>query len=117
MGSPLSFRASVASTTGLHARPVTPVLARAPLQIENRVHIRFSRFGRKKAPVYRIVAIDSRKRREGRPLEWLGFYHPISKEVSLDAPNIKKWIGNGAKPTEAVEKLLKKAMVIEATPS
>lgn len=111
----LSFRANVASTRGLRAsQPARTVALRAPVQIENRVAIRFSRFGRKKAPVYRIIAIDSRKPRESRPLEWLGFYNPISKEVNLDAPNIKKWIATGAQPTEAVSKLLKRAMVIEA---
>jgi small subunit ribosomal protein S16 len=77
------------------------------------VAIRFSRFGRKQAPVYRIIAIDSKKRREGRPLEWLGFYNPISKEVNLDAPNIKKWLNTGAQPSESVKKLLKRAMVLD----
>ena len=111
----LSFRANVASTRGLSATaPARTVTLRAPLQIENRVAIRFSRFGRKHAPVYRIIAIDSRKPRQGRPLQWLGFYNPISKEVNLDAPNIKKWIATGAQPSEAVTKLLKRAMVIEA---
>jgi small subunit ribosomal protein S16 len=111
----LTCRASVASTSGLRASPVVRTIApRSPLQVEARVHIRFSRFGRKKAPVYRIIAIDSRKRRDGRPLQWLGYYDPISKAVSLDAPNIKKWLSHGAQPSESVGKLLKKAMVIDS---
>lgn len=114
MAPALSFKSSVANTRPLQAVASKPcVCARVPLQVEARVAIRFSRFGRKHAPVYRIIAIDSRKRREGRPLEWLGFYNPISKEVSLDAPNIRKWLSNGAQPSESVTKLLKKAMVLE----
>jgi small subunit ribosomal protein S16 len=110
----LSFRSSVASTSGLRASFSAPaVAARAPLVVENRVSIRFTRFGRRNKPSYRIVAIDARKRREGRPLEWLGHYDPFSKEVSLDAPNIQKWLDCGAVPTQPVKKLLKKALVIE----
>lgn len=75
--------------------------------------LRFQRFGRKKAPFYRLVAIDSRDRREGRPLERLGFYDPLKKETSLNAPAIKKWLAVGAQPTETVANLLKKAMVLE----
>ena len=92
MATLLSSRANIACTRPLQASASRSCgAARSPLQVEARVAIRFSRFGRKKAPVYRIIAIDSRKRREGRPLEWLGYYNPISKEVNLDAPNIKKW--------------------------
>lgn len=112
--SSLAFRANVASAQCLSAtRPRAVVAQRAPLTVEARVHIRFSRFGRKQAPVFRIIAIDSRKRRDGRPLEWLGHYDPISKEVNLNAPSIKKWIATGALPTESVKKLLKRAMVID----
>jgi small subunit ribosomal protein S16 len=84
------------------------------LTCDARVAIRFARFGRRNRPAYRIIAIDSRKRREGRPLEWLGYYDPISKDVSLDAPKIKKWLNVGAQPSESVTKLLKKAMVIDS---
>jgi small subunit ribosomal protein S16 len=114
MPAQLSCRAHVAQAAPLRASVVRPtVAARQALQVEARVHIRFSRFGRKHAPVYRIIAIDSRKRREGRPLEWLGFYNPLSKEVNLDAPNIKKWLATGAQPSDSVAKLLKRALVIE----
>jgi len=63
-------------------------------------------------PFYRLVAIDSAKRREGKPLEYLGYYNPMTKETQLNAPSIKKWIANGAKPSDSVESLLKKAMII-----
>ena len=114
MATLLSSRANIACTQPLQASASRSCgVARSPLQVEARVAIRFSRFGRKKAPVYRIIAIDSRKRREGRPLEWLGYYNPISKEVNLDAPNIKKWLSEGAQPSDSVAKLLKRAMVLE----
>jgi len=87
--------------------------ARAPLVVENKVAIRFTRMGRKKLPFYRIVAIDSRKRRDGAPLEYLGWYDPMKKEANLNAPAIRKWLSVGAKPSDTVSGLLKKAMVIE----
>lgn len=85
----------------------------AALQIENRVALRFQRFGRTKKPFYRLVAIDSRDRRDGRPIERLGFYDPLKKETNLNAPAIKKWLDVGAQPSETVRDLLKRAMVIE----
>lgn len=75
--------------------------------------LRFQRFGRTKAPFFRLVAIDSRDQREGRPLERLGFYDPLKKETSLNAPAIKKWLAVGAQPSPTVANLLKKAMVME----
>eukprot|EP01023_Acetabularia_acetabulum_P066502 TRINITY_DN898_c0_g2_i1.p3 TRINITY_DN898_c0_g2~~TRINITY_DN898_c0_g2_i1.p3 ORF type:complete len:120 (+),score=8.92 TRINITY_DN898_c0_g2_i1:133-492(+) len=83
------------------------------LVVENKVRIRFTRMGRKRSPFYRIVAIDSRKRRDGRPLEYLGWYNPMNKETNLNAPAIKKWIGVGAEPSDTVRNLLKKAFVID----
>lgn len=99
----------------LHVQvPVVPVVrtARMPT-VEARVSIRFTRIGRKQLPFYRIVAIDSRKRRDGAPLEYLGWYNPLSKETNLNAPAIKKWLETGAQPSDTVKNLLKKAMVIE----
>ena len=91
----------------------TVVSQRSSLVVENRVAIRFTRMGRKKLPFYRIVAIDSRKRRDGIPLEYLGWYDPMKKEANLNAPAIRKWLSVGALPSETVAGLLKKAMVIE----
>jgi small subunit ribosomal protein S16 len=93
---------------GVAARP-----SRAAVVVENRVAIRFQRYGRKKAPFYRLVAIDSRDRRDGRPIEYLGWYDPLKKETNLNAPAIKKWLGFGAQPSDTVRNLLKKAYVIQ----
>ena len=76
------------------------------------IKIRFTRMGRKKEPFYRIIAIDSRARRDGLPIQQLGWYDPIRKQSSLDAPAIKDWIAKGAQPSETVGALLKKALII-----
>jgi small subunit ribosomal protein S16 len=108
--------------TGSNLRPLQPAavqpLARgvsrtAVVSVEARVAIRFQRYGRKKAPFYRLVAIDSRDRRDGRPIEYLGWYDPLKKETNLNAPAIKKWLGVGAQPSDTVRTLLKKAYVME----
>lgn len=65
-------------------------------------------------PFFRIVAIDSKTRREGVPIERLGWYNPLNKETNLNAPAIKKWLSTGAKPTEAAARILKRAMVIDS---
>jgi len=79
------------------------------------VKIRLRRMGAKKAPFYRIVVADGRYPRDGRFIEEIGYYNPISNPVELkvDAEKAKKWIGNGAQPTDTVKALLKKANVIE----
>ncbi|KAG7675167.1 hypothetical protein Ndes2526B_g08025 [Nannochloris sp. 'desiccata'] len=111
----IAFKSSVADASSLRASAIrTPALTvRKPLVVEDRVAIRFTRMGRKKLPFYRIVAVDSRKRRDGAPLEYLGWYDPLKKEANLNAPAIKKWLAVGALPSETVERLLKKAMVVE----
>lgn len=75
------------------------------------VKIRLKRVGAKKAPHYRVVATDSRNRRDGSPIEELGYYNPISKELKLNLEAVKKWINNGAQPSETVAALIKKAEV------
>ena len=79
------------------------------------VKIRLRRMGAKKAPFYRIVVADSRYPRDGRFIEEIGYYNPISEPVALkvDAEKAKKWLGNGAQPTDTVKALLKKANVID----
>ena len=69
--------------------------------------IRLSRFGRKLAPFYRVVVIDGQKKREGEPLEVLGFWNPITKEVKVKNEELKIWVGKGAQISPAVAKLLK----------
>lgn len=88
-------------------------VARTMPVVEARVVIRFQRYGRKKLPFYRLVATDSRTKRDGAPLEFLGWYDPLKKETNLNAPAIKQWLSNGAKPSATVEGLLKKAYVIQ----
>lgn len=77
------------------------------------VKLRLKRFGKKKQPSYRLIAIDSRSRRDGRPLEELGFYNPRTKETRLDVPRIVQRLKDGAQPSETVRSLLNKAQVFE----
>ena len=73
------------------------------------VKIRLRRMGAKKAPFYRIVVADSRYPRDGRFIEEIGYYDPTKEPaiVNIDAEKSKKWIGNGAQPTDTVKALLK----------
>jgi small subunit ribosomal protein S16 len=70
------------------------------------------RFGKKKQSSFRIVAVNSTSRRNGEPLEELGFYNPRTKESKIDAEQIRLRINTGAQPTETVNSLLKKAGII-----
>lgn len=74
------------------------------------VKIRLRRMGAKKAPFYRVVVADSRFPRDGRSIEEIGTYNPMTNPatVSIDADAAKKWIANGAQPTDTVKALLKK---------
>ncbi len=79
------------------------------------VKIRLKRLGKKKAPFYRVVVADSRYPRNGRFIEEIGYYDPIAaeeKQVSIDADAAKKWLGNGAQPTDTVRDLLKKQGIL-----
>ncbi len=75
------------------------------------VRIRLARVGATKRPSYRVVAIDGRKPRDGRALEILGFYDPLTEPatVRLEDERIREWIGKGAQPSETVVKLLRQA--------
>jgi small subunit ribosomal protein S16 len=73
------------------------------------VKIRLKRVGSKKAPHYRVVAVDVRTRRDGKPLEELGYYNPQSKELKLDQEAVQRWMKNGAQPSDTVASLLRKA--------
>ena len=79
------------------------------------VKIRLRRIGAKKAPSYRIVVADERSPRDGRVVEEIGFYDPRREpvEIKVDAEKAKKWISNGAQPTDTVKALLKKSGVID----
>lgn len=79
------------------------------------VKIRLKRIGAKKAPFYRVVVADSRYPRDGRFIEEIGYFNPISnpEEIKIDADAAKKWISNGAQPTDTVKALLKKSGIID----
>ncbi len=77
------------------------------------VKLRLKRYGKKRQPSYRIIAIESKSRREARPLEELGYYNPRTKETVLETAGLLKWLRCGAQPTETVDSLLKKAGVYE----
>ena len=72
------------------------------------VKIRLARHGAQKAPYYRIVVADSRARRDGRYIEQVGTYNPLTepKKVTMDLEKIDTWIAQGAKPTETVARLI-----------
>ena len=78
------------------------------------VKIRHRRMGAKKAPFYRVVVADSRFPRDGRFIEEVGYYNPLTDpaEVKVDAEAVKKWIANGAQPTDTVKSLLKKEGIL-----
>ncbi len=77
------------------------------------VKIRLTRMGAKKNPFYRIVAVDGRQARDGEYIEQIGYYDPTKEDVKIDADLAKKWIANGAQPTDTVKNLLFKAGIIE----
>ena len=75
------------------------------------VKIRLKKFGTKQRPYYRIVVMDAKTPRDGRPIEEVGLYHPIEKEekqVRLNETKIREWIKKGAQPTTTVKKILNK---------
>ncbi len=78
------------------------------------VKIRLCRMGAKKAPFYRVVVADSRFPRDGRFIEEIGIYNPMTEPatVKIDADKAKKWIANGAQLTDTVKDLLKKNNVL-----
>lgn len=77
------------------------------------VKLRLKRFGKKFEASYRIVAVNSTSRRDGRPLQELGFYNPRTDEVRLDVPAIVERLKQGAQPTQTVRRLLEKQNVFE----
>lgn len=79
------------------------------------VKIRLRRMGAKKAPFYRMVVADSRSPRDGRFIEEIGYYNPIVNpaEIKIDSEKAKKWLTNGAQPSDTVKSLFKKAGIIE----
>ena len=79
------------------------------------VKMRLTRTGAKKAPTYRVIVADSRSPRDGRFIDEIGYYNPLTNpaEIKIDAEKAKKWLGNGAQPTETVKALLKKSGIVD----
>jgi small subunit ribosomal protein S16 len=78
------------------------------------VKIRLKRIGAKKTPFYRVVVADERSPRDGKFIEEIGYYNPLTNpvDIKIDAEKAQKWIKNGAQPTETVRSLLKKSEII-----
>ena len=74
--------------------------------------LRFKRTGRKGSPSYRLVIMENTARRDGKPIDELGYYNPITKDSKFDIGKIKKWLNYGVQPTETVLRLLQKAKIV-----
>ena len=79
------------------------------------VKMRLRRMGAKKQPFYRVIVADERSPRNGRFIEEIGYYNPLTEPsvIKIDADKAKEWIKNGAQPTETVRVLLKKAGIVD----
>jgi len=76
--------------------------------------LRLKKMGRKRQPSYRLVIMESKNRRDGRAIDEVGYYNPITKESFFNSEKIIKWLENGVKPTDTVKRLLKKAKILIA---
>jgi small subunit ribosomal protein S16 len=74
--------------------------------------LRLKRTGRKGSPSYRLVIMENSFRRDGRPIDEVGYYDPLTKHYKFESEKIKKWLGHGVQPTQTVYHLLKKADLI-----
>lgn len=79
------------------------------------VKMRLRRMGAKKQPFYRVIVADERSPRNGRFIEEIGYYNPLTEPsvIKIDADKAREWIKNGAQPTETVKVLLKKAGIVD----
>ncbi len=75
--------------------------------------LRLTRTGRKKQPAYRLVVMEHSTRRDGRPVDLVGYYNPLTKESNFKVEKIQHWLANGVQPTETVASVLRKAQIIE----
>ena len=79
------------------------------------VKMRLRRMGAKKAPFYRVIVADERSPRDGKFIDEIGYYNPLTNpaEVKIDVEKAEKWLNNGAQPTETVKSLLKKSGIVK----
>ena len=109
------FRSRMASKTGRRIINSRRKKGRIKLtvQISHMIKLRLKKYGRKGQPCYRIVAMDSRTKRDGASIEELGFYNPMTDETHLKFQRIKARLEQGAKPTETVYNILVKAKIFQ----
>jgi small subunit ribosomal protein S16 len=74
--------------------------------------LRLKRVGKKRSPSYRLVIMENTFRRDGRPIDELGYYNPLTKQYKFDTEKSKKWLSYGVRPTETVMSLLKKVEIV-----
>ena len=79
------------------------------------VKIRLRRMGAKKAPFYRVIVADERSPRDGKFIDEIGYYNPLTEpaEIKIDAAKAEKWLNDGAQPTETVKSILKKSGIVK----
>ena len=79
------------------------------------VKMRLRRMGAKKAPFYRVVVADERSPRDGKFIDEIGYYNPLTNpaEVKIDAEKAEKWLNDGSQPTETVKSILKKSGIVK----
>ncbi len=79
------------------------------------VKMRLRRMGAKKAPFYRVVVADERSPRDGKFIDEIGYYNPLTNpaEIKINAEKAEQWLNNGAQPTETVKSLLKKSGIVK----
>ena len=75
--------------------------------------LRLKKIGRKRQPCYRIIIIPNTSRRDGKAIDEVGYYNPITKEVSFNSEKIIEWLKNGVQPTDTVKRLLQKAKILK----
>lgn len=75
--------------------------------------LRLKKIGRKKQPSYRLVIMETYNRRDGKAIDEVGYYNPITKESLINVEKVIKWLKYGVKPTETVKGLLKKSQILE----
>lgn len=72
------------------------------------IRIRLARFGKKNDPFFKIVAIEKTKKREGKAVDFLGYYYPLKNDLKIESEKIEKWLKNGAKISEGVKRIIQK---------
>jgi small subunit ribosomal protein S16 len=75
--------------------------------------LRLKKIGRKRQPSYRIIIIPNTSRRDGKAIDEVGYYNPITKEISFNSEKIIEWLKNGVQPTDTVKRLLQTAKILK----